>query len=79
VTVLRNRDPSFRTGYTVIELTLEFLDAKEKVVSKHPLTAGGGDSDFDLKLDKPATVRAVRLTMTKSVNGQCALGELLVE
>ncbi len=79
VTVLGNRDPSFRTGYTVSELTLEFLDAKEKVVSKHPLTAAGDDSDFDLKLDKPATVRAVRLTMTKSVNGQCALGELLVE
>lgn len=79
VTVLGTRDPSFPNGYTVKEGTLELLDKDGKVVAKHDLKGAGDKSDFDLKLDKPTTARAVRFTMTKSEQGSCALGEILVE
>ncbi len=79
VTILGNRDPEYPSGYTVTEGTLELLDANGKVISTHAVIDAGEKFDFDLRLDKPTTVRAVRFTMTKSVNGSCGLGEFQVE
>ncbi len=79
VTVLGNRDPQYPTGYFVTEGTVELLDKDDKVVATHALKAAGDKNDFDLKLDKFATARAVRFTMTKSENGYCGLGEFMVE
>jgi F5/8 type C domain len=79
VTVMGNRDPQYPTGYFATEGFVELLDASEKVVSKHELKSAGEKHDFDLKLDKFVTVRAVRFTMTKSENGYVGLGEFLVE
>jgi hypothetical protein len=79
VTVMGNRDPQYVNGYFVTEGTVELLDDKGKVVSSHELKSAGKSHDFDLKLDKFATVRAVRFTCTKSENGYVGLGEFLVE
>ena len=79
VTILGTRDPSYPTGYTVTEGTLELLDKDGKAVAKHELKAAGDNSDFDLPLTAATTARAVRFTMTKSTNGSCALGEIQVE
>lgn len=79
VTVLGNRDPAFPRGYTVSEGVIELLDANGKVLSKDALKGVGAKSDFDLTLAQPTTARTVRFTMTKSEQGSCGLGELLVE
>lgn len=79
VTVLGNRDPEYPNGYTVTDGTVELLDANGKVISEHALTGAGEKSDFDLRLTTPTKVRAVRFTMTKSLTGNCGLGEFQVE
>ena len=79
VTVLGNRDPEYPSGYTVTDGTVELLDANGKVISTHDVLAAGEKFDFDLRLEKPTTVRAVRFTMTKSEQGHCGLGEFQVE
>jgi hypothetical protein len=79
VTVLGNRDPQYLTGYFVTEGTIELLDKNDKVVGTHEMKGAGDKFDFDLKLDKFHTVRAVRFTMTKSENGYCGMGEFMVE
>lgn len=79
VTIKGNRDPQYPTGYFVTEGTVELLDDKGKVVASHELKAAGEKNDFDLILEKFATVRAVRFKMTKSENGYCGLGEFMIE
>lgn len=79
VTVMGNRDPQYPMGYFVTEGTVELLDENGKVLSSHELKSAGNSHDFDLKLDRFATVRAVRFTMTKSENGYCGMGEFMVE
>ncbi len=79
VTVMGNRDPQYLTGYFVSEGTVELLDKNDKVIVTHEMKGAGEKFDFDLKLDKFHTVRAVRFTMTKSENGYCGLGEFMVE
>lgn len=79
VTLLGQRDPQYPNGYTVSEGFVDLLDDKGKVISTHELKGAGEKSDFDLKLDKYTTVRAVRFTMTKSENGSCGMGEFQVE
>ncbi len=79
VTILGNRDPEYPSGYTVTEGTLELLDANGKVISTHAVIDAGEKFDFDLRLAKPAIVRAIRFTMTKSQQGHCGLGEFQVE
>ena len=79
VTILGNRDPAYATGYTVSEGKVELLDANDTVIATHDLSGAGDKFDFDLRLEKPTTVRAVRFTMTKSEQGHCGLGEFQVE
>ena len=79
VTLMGQRDPTYPTGYTVSEGTIELLDKNDKVIATHDMKAAGEKSDFDLILDKFHTVRAVRFTMTKSENGYCGMGEFMVE
>lgn len=79
VTVRGNRDPQYPTGYFATEGTVEMLDENDKVIARHELKGEGEKYDFDLKLDKFATVRGVRFTMTKSENGYVGLGEFMVE
>ncbi len=79
VTLMGQRDPTYLTGYTVSEGTIELLDKNDKVIATHEMKAAGEKSDFDLILDKFHTVRAVRFTMTKSENGYCGMGEFMVE
>jgi hypothetical protein len=79
VTVRGNRDPQYPTGYFVTEGTIELLDKNDKVISTYEIKSDGDKHDFDLKLDKFATARGVRFTMTKSENGYVGLGEFMVE
>ena len=79
VTILGNRDPQYLSGYTVSEGTVELLDEKGKVISKHEMKGEGAKSDFDLKLEKFTTIRSVKFTMTKSENGYVGMGEFMVE
>ena len=79
VTLMGQRDPQYPTGYTVSEGTIELLDKNDKVIAKHEMKGAGDKFDFDLKLDKFHTVRAVRFTMTKSENGYVGMGEFMVE
>lgn len=81
VTVLGSRDPANKDGYFVVEGTIELLDRAGKSVSTHDLKAVGEQFDFDLKLDRFATVRAVRFTATKDQQRfNCvALSEIQVE
>jgi hypothetical protein len=65
VTVLGNRDPATKGGYFVLEGTVELLDKDGRVVSSHELKAAGDLYDFDLKLNRYTTARAVRFTATK--------------
>lgn len=79
VTLMGQRDPQYPMGYFVTEGTIELLDKNDKVVATHEMKGAGEKYDFDLKLDKFQTVRAVRFTMTKSESGYCGLGEFMVE
>lgn len=79
VTVMGQRDPQYLMGYFATEGTFELLDKNDKVIATHEMKGAGEKYDFDLKLDKFQTVRAVRFTMTKSENGYVGLGEFMVE
>ncbi len=82
VTILGNREPSYPTGYGVLNGQLELFDRDEILIASRELTSIGERHDFDCAFKTPYTrVRSIRFTSTRDEgnNRYIALGEFQVE
>jgi hypothetical protein len=85
VTVLASRDPSYPTGYGVLSVRLELLDAHGVALYRADASATPGDPDQDFRLPRLVSgVRAVRLSSLADEGdqnpfGDVALGEVQID
>jgi len=85
VNIQGNRDPSYPTGYSVLEGKLELMDKDQKVIWSGEAKATGDQFDFEFDPGKDVKgVRYIRFHSTKDQgadngSGDIALGEILAE
>jgi hypothetical protein len=85
VTVLGNREPSYKTGYSVLVGKIEFLAKNGKVLWTEKRKGAGASRDFDFTPKKPIDkVRSVKFSSVEDEgdqngSGDVALAEILIE
>jgi hypothetical protein len=85
VTLLGNREPSWPTGFSILEGVIQFLDKDKKCLWGNEQAAGNAQRDFDFRPKEPVrNVRFIRFTSTKDEGNQTcykdiALAEIQVE
>jgi len=84
VGIMGNRDPSYPTGYSVLEGSVELMDKNRKVLWTGSMKSIGDLKDFDFKPGNIKGVRFIRFNSTKDegdINGSrdIAIGEILVD
>ncbi len=82
VTILGNREPSYPTGYDVLDARLELFDRDDLLIASREMKSIGERNDFDCTFKVPyARVRSIRFTSTRDERNSryIALGEFQVE